>query len=346
MVARFSRFRTRLAACAVAAFAVAWLVALAAPAGAQQPTSVNPTASAVKEEQLLNALRSGDAITGRGTIPDAKAQTLIQPGGIEWTVFHQTTMLWIGAIAVLGAIALVLVFWMMRGKIRLESGFSGIKILRFNGFERFVHWLTAACFIVLALSGLNITFGKYLLLPLIGADAFTWLSQWGKYAHNYLAFPFMIGLVFMLVVWIAHNFPNKYDMEWLKQGGGLFKEGAHPPSKKFNAGQKLIFWSVIIGGAALSITGVFLLFPFQFAVTMGGMQLAQIIHGLVSVILIGIMVGHIYIGSVGMEGAFDAMGTGEVDLNWAKEHHSVWVEEAQKKQAQMGGPTPQAMPAE
>jgi len=226
---------------------------------------------------------------------------------------------------VLGFGALLLVFYLVRGKIRISAGRSGRTIQRFNGFERFVHWLTASTFIVLGLSGLNITFGKQLVLPLIGPEAFTSLSYAMKYAHNFLAFPFMLGVLLMLVIWIADNIPSGTDVKWFAAGGGLVGR-EHPPARRFNGGQKLIFWTVVLGGIALSISGLLLLFPFAYT-DMAGMQLANIVHGLVGLVMIGVILAHIYIGSVGMEGAFDAMGSGQVDLNWAKEHHSLWVEE-------------------
>ncbi|WP_349368381.1 formate dehydrogenase subunit gamma [Salinarimonas sp.] len=330
---------------ALAAIALLGLAALAAPETVSAQT-VNPTADAVTEEQLLQALQPGGEIAGRVSIPDQAATGLIKPGGQDWRAFHQGTMLWITAIALLGMLAVVVAFYAVRGKITIDSGLSGIKILRFNGFERFVHWLTAGSFLVLALTGLNLVFGRHVLLPLFGPETFAAATQWGKYAHNYLAWPFMAGLVFMLVVWIKDNIPNGTDVAWLKAGGGLFSKGVHPPAKKFNAGQKGIFWSVIIGGAALSVTGVFLLFPWL-AGGYADWQLMQIIHGIVAAVLVAIMVGHIYIGSVGMQGAFDAMGSGEVDYNWAKEHHSLWAEEARRKQAAAGGrATPAPQPAE
>lgn len=303
---------------------------LAVPAAAQQPTSVNPTASSVKEEQLLRQLNPGNpSLAGRITIPDEKAATLIQPAGRDWRSFHQGTQLWVGAIAILGMAGVLVAFYAMRGRIPISAGPSGKTILRFNSFERFVHWLTAGCFIILAITGLNVTFGKTVLMPVIGAEAFASFSQLGKYAHNFLAFPFMLGIVFMFVVWAKDNIPNAIDVAWFKAGGGLVGN-AHPPAKKFNGGQKLIFWAVILGGVALSVTGVILLFPFA-GTSMADMQLSQMIHGVVSLVLIAVMIAHIYIGSVGMEGAFDAMGNGQVDLNWAKEHHSLWVEEVSSK---------------
>src|SRR4051812_23808851 len=166
----------------IGALALLAVVAVTAPVGAQQPTSVNPTASSVKEQQLLQEL---DRINGRCTIPDQKACTIEQPRGRDWRYFHEVTLRWIGAIAILGMLLLLVGFYLWRGMVRIESGRSGRTVLRFNGFERFVHWMTATCFIIMGISGLNITFGKKLLLPLLGPDAFTAWSQWAKYAHNY-----------------------------------------------------------------------------------------------------------------------------------------------------------------
>ena len=209
--------------------------------------------------------------------------------------------------------------------VRLESGRSGRVIVRFTAFERFVHWMTATCFIILAVSGLNITFGRPLLLPLIGLEAFSEWSQWAKYAHNYLSFPFTIGVVLIFLIWIAGNIPNKLDFDWLKRGGGMVGHD-HPPAYRFNAGQKAIYWIVVVGGGAVAVSGYVLMFPFYVS-GIEGMQVAQIVHSIVAVLFVAAMLAHIYIGTIGMEGAFEAMGTGTVDINWAKEHHSLWLEE-------------------
>lgn len=303
------------------------------------PNSNNPTANAVKEEQLFQQLNK---LEGRITIPDGKAALLEQPQGRDYRGFREGWLPWIAGIAVLGMVLALAAFYFSRGRIALEADeTSGRKILRFNAFERFAHWMTATAFIILALTGLNYIFGKRLLMPLIGPDAFAALSQWGKYAHNFLSWPFMLGVLFMLVVWIKDNLPDRYDVAWLKAGGGFFS-GKEPVAARFNAGQKLIFWSVVIGGIALSATGIMMLFPFS-AADINGMQTAQYIHATVGVILIAIMIAHIYIGSLGMEGAYAAMSSGEVDLAWAKRHHRAWVEEQQAKTAsgpQVGGRAP------
>jgi formate dehydrogenase subunit gamma len=323
--------------------ALALSFAVAMPAAAQ--LSFKPTEQAVQEDKLLEALKGGDKVTGRITIPDQTAANLIQPAGRSWRDFQRYSLPWIGGIAILGMVALLAVFLMVRGRIRVEKGFSGKTLVRFASLERFTHWMTATCFIILGLSGLNISFGKSLLLPLIGPEAFSMLTHWGKIAHNYLAFPFMLGIAIMFVVWIKDNIPSRIDWEWLKAGGGLLANGKHPPAKRFNAGQKGIFWMVIIGGVLMSLSGWYMLFPYQ-AGDVTSLQIWTVVHAVVALLFIAGILAHIYIGSLGMEGAFDAMGTGEVDVNWAKEHHSVWAEEEQAKARAPGGPPPRGVPAE
>jgi formate dehydrogenase subunit gamma len=292
------------------------------PASAQQPTQVNPTAQSVKEKDLLKELQR---IQGRSTLPDTRTGVLEQPEGRNWRRFHQVTLRWIGAIAILGMLAILVLFYLIRGMVRIEQGRSGRTVVRFNGFERFVHWMTATSFVVLALSGLNITFGKDLLTPLIGPVAFAEWAQWAKYTHNYLSFPFTLGVVLTFLMWIAWNFPSGLDLKWLAEGGGLVG-GKHPPARRFNAGQKAIYWIVVLGGGAAAATGYLLMFPF-YVTDIAGMQTAQMVHGIVGLLFIAVMLAHIYIGSIGMEGAFEAMGSGEVDVNWAREHHRLWVDE-------------------
>ena len=301
------------------AWAFLLIVTTSMSSNAQQ---VNPTASSVKEQQLLQEF---NRVQGRVSIPDQRSGVLEQPAGRDWREFRNVTLQWIGVIAILGMLAVLVIFYLSRGMIRLETGRSGRNIVRFTAFERVVHWMTATCFIILAISGLNITFGRPLLLPLIGLEAFSEWSQWAKYAHNYLSFPFTIGVVLIFLMWIAGNIPNKVDVDWLKRGGGMIGHD-QPPAYRFNAGQKAIYWIVVIGGAAVAGTGYELMFPFYLS-GIEGMQLAEIVHSVVAVLFVAAMLGHIYIGTIGMEGAFEAMGSGTVDVNWAKEHHRLWLEE-------------------
>jgi formate dehydrogenase subunit gamma len=304
-------------------------LAIVSPVSAQQPSKVDPSASAVQEQQLLKEFKR---VQGRITIPDAKEDVLIQPVGRDWQHFNQVTLPWIGGIVLLGILALLVIFYLWRGMVRIQSGRSGRTIVRFNSFERFVHWVTATCFIILAITGLNVTFGRPLFVSSFGTEAFSAWSQWAKYAHNYLSFPFTIGVFLIFVMWLAGNIPNKVDVEWFKRGGGLVDDD-HPPAYRFNGGQKAIYWIVVIGGTIMAISGYVLMFPF-YGTDIANMQSAQIFHGVVAMLFIAAMLGHIYIGTLGMEGAFEAMGEGHVDLNWAKEHHSLWVKkELEKKPA-------------
>jgi formate dehydrogenase subunit gamma len=321
------------------ALALAFIVATAVPVAAQQPSSVNPNAAAVKEQQLLQQLNK---IEGRGSIPDVKSYVLEHPAGREWREFHGVTLKWIGGIAIFGMLALLTIYYLWRGTLPIAEGRSGRAILRFNVFERFVHWLTAVSFVILGITGLNITFGRSLILPWLGAEAFSTWAEWAKFSHNYVSFAFTIGVVLMFLIWIANNIPTRADLEWFKGGGGMFG-GKEPPAYKFNGGEKLIFWISMIGGGLVIVTGFVLLFPF-YGTSVSGMELAQIIHSVVAVLYISAMFTHIYMGTIGVEGAFEAMVDGTVDVNWAKERHSLWHED--ETQGSVGQAQAMRQPAE
>lgn len=356
----FSAFTKYLAGLAAVVTIIAGLglasgTSFVSEASAQQAGSVpGNTLGASSQADFWRAVRQGEQ--GKVSIPNARAGVLIQSEGDNWRAFRNGPLSVFGAWALLGMVILLCVFFILRGRIKVEHGLSGKLIERFNTVERFAHWLTATSFVVLALTGLNVLYGRYALKPLIGADAFSIITVAGKYLHNYLSFAFMVGVVMMFVLWVGHNIPNRTDLNWIAKAGGLFTKGVHPPAKKFNAGQKLIFWSVILGGVSISVSGLALLFPFEiqmfgktFAImnlfgtslptelsVMQEMQLSQLWHSIVAIGLIVVIIAHVYIGSIGMEGAFDAMGSGQVDENWAKEHHSLWVEEVQARQTSSG----------
>jgi formate dehydrogenase subunit gamma len=308
------------------------------------------------DPDFWRAIRQGDR--GTVSIPNKQAGVLIQSEGDNWRAFRNGPLSTYGAWGLLGIVALLALFFALRGRVRIEAGRSGRTVVRFGFVERFAHWLTASCFVVLALTGLNILYGRYLLRPLIGPEAFATVTLAGKYAHNYLAFGFMLGLLLIFVLWIPYNFPNRYDFIWLAKGGGMFKKGVHPPAKKFNAGQKIVFWLVVLFGISVSLSGIMLLWPFQlhmFGPTFATldrlfgldlpttltplqeMQLAQLWHAVVGLFLVIVIIAHIYIGTIGMEGAFDAMGSGAVDRNWAVEHHDLWVRDLEKRGRPAGG---------
>ena len=337
MAASIAKFRI-----IVGALVLLWVAVSSYPVAAQQPTSVDPNARAVSEQQLLQQFKT---IQGRGSIPDTKSYTIEQPAGRDWRQFHEVTLRWIGGVAILGILALLVIFYLWRGMVRIESGRSGHTIVRFNAAERFVHWMTATCFVILALSGLNITFGRALLLPLMSPEGFTAWSEWAKYAHNYLSFPFTIGVILIFFMWVAGNIPNRVDVEWFSRRGGMIGHD-RPPAYRFNGGQKLIYWIVVLGGTAIAVSGYLLMFPF-YGTDIQTMQSAEIAHGIIAMLFIAAMLGHIYIGTIGMEGAFEAMGTGTVDVNWAKEHHNLWLEELRAgSQPHLAQQQPAATPGE
>ncbi|WP_319775734.1 formate dehydrogenase subunit gamma [Breoghania sp.] len=350
----------------LAAFAVTFVPgvgvssALAQPVGApelrQNPVDGHVPGDALgtkSDADLWRAIRNGSA-EGKVSIPDKKAATLIQSEGDNWRAFRNGPLSTYGVWAMLGMVIVVALFFAIRGRIRIENGRSGKTITRFTFIERTGHWLAASSFIVMALTGLNLLYGRYVLEPVIGKEAFAAITHVGKLMHNYMAFAFMTGLTVLFVMWVKYNIPRYIDLIWLMKGGGLFTKGLHVDARKFNAGQKLIFWSVMLAGLSASISGWSMIFPFTthlFSATfevvnaifgtslptglapIHEQQLAQLWHAIIAIALICIIIAHVYIGSLGMEGAFEAMGTGEVDLNWAKEHHNLWVKEVEEAQA-------------
>jgi formate dehydrogenase subunit gamma len=180
------------------------------------------------------------------------------------------------------------------------------------------------------------------LLPLLGPDAFSEISEVAKYLHNFVSFAFMAGLVLITVIFFRDNLLERVDIDWLKQGGGFIKS-KHAPAGRFNLGEKLVYWLSVAAGVAVSVSGLLLLFPF-YGTDIADMQLAQIVHAVVAILFIALILAHIYIGTLGMEGAFEAMGSGEVDLNWAKEHHDRWLAKQVVSENRQGEPS--ATPAE
>ena len=320
------------------------------PVVAQSQGEVPGASLGIKSDtDLWRYVRTGNA--GTSQMKNELAAVMIQSEGDNWRAFRNGPLSVYGAYGLAGIIGLLVVFYVVRGRIRIDSGPSDDRIQRFGPIDRFAHWLMAGSFVVLAITGLNLLYGRYVLIPIFGKDAFATITTFGKFAHNYLAFAFMAGLALSFLLWVRHNIPNKLDLKWLAMGGGIFVKGVHPPARKFNAGQKVIFWAVMIGGLSVSMSGIALMFPFQtsmFADTfamlniigfnlptdftaMQEQQLNQLWHGIVSMALMTMIIAHIYIGSVGMEGALDAMNSGMVDRNWAKEHHNLWVEEEDQK---------------
>ncbi len=329
------------------------------------------TRGGVSDPEFWRALRYGSAdvrVSAGGEI----ATVLVQDGGMSWLAFRAGPLRQYGGWLLLGTVALLVVFYLLRGKIRIAGDRTGRTVTRFKAIERFGHWLLAASFILLGLTGLITLFGRVLISPYLGKEVNATLLELGKWVHNNVAWAFIAGLVIIFVMWVAHNLPSRTDLVWIAQAGGIIGS-KHPPAKKFNAGQKVIFWSVVLFGSSIALTGVSLLFPYElplfgksFAIAndigLSGllglgelpatlapqeeMQLAQLWHAILAFVLMAIVIAHIYIGSVGMEGAYDAMGSGEVDEAWAKQHHSLWLEDIQQGEKNQTTPSPDASPTD
>ena len=249
-----------------------------------------------------------------------------------------------GGILLCVALAAIAVFYKLHGPIKLKEPRTGRLVERFNLVERTAHWSMAGSFVILALSGLNMLFGKHLLMPLIGHTLFSWLAVLCKNLHNFIGPLFLLSIVVSFFIFVKDNLWNRADALWIKKFGGLFS-GEHVPSWRFNFGEKVWFWGGLVClGLSLSISGFVLDFP-NFDQGRGIMQTANIVHVLSALLFTSMALAHIYIGTIGTEGAIEAMRDGSVDEAWAKEHHEYWYEEQKHKAAEPGAAPASSAPA-
>ncbi len=285
------------------------------------------------------AVRESGVQKGTSNLPGAEQGMLIQefvqyPGsrltnaGEAWRQVRNGLIIpYGGALVVITLLALAL-FFFSKGPIGGHVPYSGRKIERFTYFERAAHWSNAIAFSVLAISGLVMAFGKFLLLPLMGSALFGWLTYALKTAHNFAGPLFAVSLVVVFFTFVRDNVPDRFDWPWLKRGGGLFG-GTEPPSGRFNAGEKIIFWGGVFAlGIVVVASGLVLdkLVP-GMAYLRGDMQIAHMVHGVATLLMMAMFLGHIYLGTIGMKDAYRAMQTGYVDEGWAREHHALWLED-------------------
>lgn len=298
----------------------------------------------------------GQGTTGYSSLPKSEAPeagNLIQPfvqypgsrytnAGEAWRQVRNDWIIPYGAALLFVTLLALAIFYFTRGTIGLHGPETGRKIERFTPFERATHWSNAAAFVVLALSGIVMAFGKFFLLPVLGGAIFGYLTYALKTIHNFVGPLFVVTTIFMIVTFIRSNWPTRADLGWLRRAGGLFG-GKEVPSHRFNAGEKAVFWGgVLFLGTFVIGSGLFLdkLLP-GFVYTRGEMQIAHMIHAVATLCMMALIMGHIYIGTLGMSGAYKAMRTGYVDETWAREHHELWYDDiaAGKVPAQRSGET-------
>ena len=261
------------------------------------------------------------------------AGTLINIQGQKWREFRMGKLIPYAMYLLGGALLIIVLFRLIRGKIKIKAGRSDKKIYRFSPFQRFVHWSVAILFVILGITGALLTFGRDGLIPLIGGKAFGAIAGVGKLLHDYLGPVFAVMLVIMLFTFIKGNFGNWTDIKWFLKGGGLF--GGHASAGRYNGGEKAWFWLAMLAGAVVVVSGLVLDFPF-FDQTREDLELSHVVHAIGAIGLLAASFGHIFMGTVAMEGAFEAMQTGYCDENWAKEHHDLWYADLEK-QGLVGG---------
>lgn len=261
------------------------------------------------------------------SIPDKQAGVLIQKSGQEWRLIRDGVITVYGAWLLALAICGVLAMFLVRGTIKLHEPMTGRKIQRFTSVERLTHWVMAFSFVGLAITGLLILYGKYFVLPVLGASIFGTLLLISKNIHNFTGPLFTISIVVFFFLFVKRNLPERGDMQWAMSFGGMLS-GKHVPAGFFNFGEKFWFWfGMVILGTLVSASGWVLdmIVPIPgIEYWRGTMQIANIVHGIGALIMTALALGHIYIGTIGMQGSIDGMKTGYVDETWAKEHHEIW----------------------
>jgi formate dehydrogenase subunit gamma len=301
----------------------------------------------------------GAGATGYTSLPTPEAGNLIQPfvqypgstltnAGEAWRQVRNNWIIPYGAAVMLIVLGAIAIFYWRKGSLPLHGTETGRKIERFTPLERSAHWANAIAFCILAVSGLVMAFGKFVIRPVVGATLFGWLTFALKNAHNFAGPVFAVSLVVVIITFARDNLPRAEDLRWLVHGGGLFG-GKEIASHRFNAGEKVLFWAgVFLLGLVVVGSGLVLdkLLP-SLVYERGTMQIAHMVHAAAAMLMMAMFLGHIYMGTIGMQGAYKAMRTGYVDETWAKEHHELWLDDIQsgKIPAQRSGQTPPALGA-
>ena len=260
------------------------------------------------------------------SIPGRETNRLIQVQGREWRAFRNGVITMYAGWLIAGVFAAIMIFYLIKGPMKLHGAPTGRLIERFDAVERTTHWVMAICFVALAVSGVIILWGKYIILPWLGYTGFAWLTIVSKNLHNFVGPLFIFSIVVLALLFAKDNIFKRYDIKWLAKAGGMLG-GPEMPSGRFNGGEKVWFWGGVVGlGIAVSATGLILDFP-NWNQVRNVMQEANVIHAIAAILFICGAMGHTYLGTIGMQGAYKAMRDGYVDEQWAKEHHVYWYEE-------------------
>jgi formate dehydrogenase subunit gamma len=291
-------------------------------------------------------VRSGQSPYTNSTVQGRETNVLVQSWGETWRQIRNGPVTFWGGWLVVGVLAVLAALYFVFGSVKLHDRPSGRLIHRFSALEQIAHWTTAISFVVLGLSGLIMFFGKHVLLPVVGYTLFAWLTALAKNLHNFVGPFFIVAVTIFIVLFIRDNLPRAYDLRWFARSWAYITGKEHVPSGRFNAGEKVWFWFGVLGlSVVVAWSGVILLFP-NFDQTRSVMQEAWIWHAVAALIYIALALGHIYLGTLGVEGAYQAMRTGYVDEVWAKEHHEIWYNELKsgRRREAAGGAVPAGAP--
>src|SRR2546427_670233 len=312
------------------------------PVKAQQQRQVTQPGN---NSDVWREVRSGQPQFTTTTVKGRETEILVQSWGETWRRIRNGPMTFYGGWLMVLVILIIGGLYAWKGPVKLDEPRSGRLLVRFSALEMTVHWTAAISFCVLALSGLTMLFGKHVLLPVIGYTLFAWLTALGKNLHNFIAPIFIVSVLAMIFMWLRDNLPKSYDWMWFGKAWAFFARGEHIRSGRFNAGEKAWFWGgVILLSVIVSWSGIILLFP-NFDQTRAVMQDAWIWHASAALLYIAISFGHIYMGTIGVEGAYGNMRTGYTDETWAKEHHGLWYNEVKSgSRASAGGAVPAGAP--
>lgn len=278
---------------------------------------------------LWREVRQREAPTvGSTQVQGVDTGVLINARGEDWRTFRMETLVPVGGMVLGAALGLIALFYLVRGTIPVPGGRSGQRVQRFTEYDRILHWSTVFLFYFLAITGLVLLYGRFVLIPLLGPEGFALTASACKEGHNLFGPIFSLILVLLILEFVRSNIPTWVDVKWLLKGGGLF--GGHASAGYFNGGEKIWFWLVAVFGLAICATGFILLFQ-NIGQGRVVMELSHVIHGSLAVVLIAGSFGHAYIGTLGMAGSVESMTTGSVDANWARAHHDLWMEERKAK---------------
>jgi formate dehydrogenase subunit gamma len=310
------------------------------------PKPEDTNAQRAKSQPYNNApfwrgVRDSGVNAGTTSLPGVEKGVLVQrftqyPGsdyttaGEAWRQVRNRWIVPFGGSLLLIALVAIGIYYFTKGPLGdpIDPN-APRRIERFTPFERAAHWTNAIAFVILAVTGIVMAFGRLFMLPWMGGTLFGGLTYALKTVHNFVGPLFVVSLVVVIVTFARDELWRRWDGAWMRSSVHILKGGHEPASHRFNAGEKVVFWlGVVLFGLVVAASGLVLdrLMP-GMDFTRGQMQVAHMVHAVLAVgmmVLIGV---HIYLGTVGVRGAYTAMRGGWVDERWAQEHHALWAED-------------------